>query len=115
MARLGTLKPLVATADSRTCKPPPKQADAELQTAEHRAWRLAVLNRAGWRCEECGKQGGRGSKTVLYADHIVERRDGGAPLDPANGRCLCASCHVKKTATARGRRIHDRMATGEIE
>lgn len=107
MARLGTLKPLLKAAEHRTCPPPAKQADAELQTAEHRAWRKAVLDRAGYRCEDCGKQGGRGHAITLYADHILERRDGGAALDPKNGRCLCGSCHGKKTAAERARRIHD--------
>lgn len=112
MARLGTLKPLVKASEFRTVLPPAKRPDPELQTAEHRAWRKQVLDRARWRCEDCGAQGGRGGVT-LYADHVVERRDGGALLDVANGRCLCASCHTKKTVAARARRIHDRHQIGE--
>lgn len=112
MARLGTLKPLLKAAEYRTVIPPAKRPDAELQTAEHRAWRKQVLDRAHWRCEDCGKQGGRGGVT-LYADHVVERRDGGALLDVNNGRCLCAACHGKKTMAERARRIHDRHEIGE--
>lgn len=113
MARLGTLKPKVSTADLRKVRPAPKRADAELQTPAHRAWRKAVLDRAGWRCEDCGKGAALYGDpaavrpdvfVVLYADHIVERRDGGDPLDPANGRCRCASCHSKKTAKSRAAR-----------
>ncbi len=89
MARLTCLKPRVATLDTRTARPPPKVADAELTTPEHRAWRAEVLRRAGHRCQApgCGATGVR-----LFADHIVERRDGGAHLDPANGK-PCAGAH----------------------
>lgn len=105
MPRLGTLKPLLKAAEHRTCLPPPKKADPELQTAAHEAWRLQVLNRAGWRCEDCGARGGRGG-VMLYADHVTERRDGGALHDPANGKARCARCHSKKTAAERARRLH---------
>jgi 5-methylcytosine-specific restriction protein A len=96
-------RPLLQAADHRTTLPPPKQADPELLTAEHRAWALAVKRRAGWKCEDCGAQGGRGG-VVLYADHIIERSDGGALYDLDNSRCRCGSCHSTKTADARARR-----------
>ena len=35
----------------RTVRPPPKVADAELPTPEHKTWALALKRRAGWRCE----------------------------------------------------------------
>lgn len=78
MGRLATLAPRLKVLDTRTVRPSPKQADAELQTAEHRAWRIEVLNRAGWKCQDCGKPGGKGG-TRLFADHVHERQDGGAP------------------------------------
>jgi 5-methylcytosine-specific restriction protein A len=37
----------------------------------------------------------------MYADHIIELRDGGHPFDPRNGQCLCAVHHEKKTFKAR--------------
>lgn len=104
MTRLTTIAPRLATLDTRTSRPPPKIADAELLTPEHRAWALEVKNRAGWRCEDCGAQGGRGG-VRLYADHIKGRKDGGAALDPANGRCRCPPCHQRKTAAERARRM----------
>jgi 5-methylcytosine-specific restriction protein A len=107
MARLTTIRPALKAIDTRTCPPPAKRADAALQTAAHQAWRKQVLDRAGWRCEKCEAQGGRGG-VMLIADHIVERRDGGAALDPANGRALCPKCHGKKTAAERARRMGDR-------
>ena len=94
------LPPRLAILDTRCAKPPPKEADAELLTAEHRAWRSAVLKRAGFKCEVCGASGVR-----LYADHIVERQDGGAALDPDNGQCLCGKHHTLKTARVRAERM----------
>jgi hypothetical protein len=40
----------------------------------------------------------------MFADHIVELNDGGAPFDVANGQCLCGAHHTAKTADARGAR-----------
>jgi 5-methylcytosine-specific restriction endonuclease McrA len=94
-----TLKPTLRAIDVRSVKPAPKRADPEIMTSAHKAFREAVLKRAGYRCENCGKHGG-----VLYADHVVERADGGA-THPANGRCLCARCHTHKTNRERARRL----------
>lgn len=91
--------------DTRTCPPRPKQPDAELSTEAHRKWRQEVLRRANFACQKCGASG---STNRLYADHIKERRDGGALLDVSNGQCLCPPCHQKKTAAERARRMADR-------
>ncbi|MFL1873740.1 HNH endonuclease [Hansschlegelia beijingensis] len=82
-------------------------ADAELQTPEHKAWALEVKRRAGWRCEwvENGERCKVAAPARLFADHTVERRDGGARLDPKNGRCLCGRHHSLKTASERGKRM----------
>src|SRR5215218_2901285 len=79
--RLATLPPRLTATDFRSVKPEPKQADPELQTPEHRAWRAEVLKRAGYRCEwvEDGVRCDRNAaRDRLVADHIVERKDGGA-------------------------------------
>jgi 5-methylcytosine-specific restriction protein A len=85
-------------------------ADPALLTPKHRAWRSAVLRKAGWRCEavEDGKRCEVKAPARLFADHIVERKDGGAPLDPRNGQCLCGSHHTIKTAKARADRMAER-------
>lgn len=77
---------------------PPKQVDAHYQTDEHKAWRAWVIRRAGGACQGpgCGKRGER-----LFADHIKELRDGGAPFDLTNGQALCGACHTRKTNEAR--------------
>lgn len=93
--------------DTRTVRPEAKRADAELHTSAHRQWRAIVLKRAGYRCEhvEAGRRCDVRHPARLFADHIVERRDGGNLTDPANGQCLCGSHHTAKTAAQRARRL----------
>lgn len=104
------LSPTIRKMDSRTVRLPPKTADAELLTKEHQAWRAHVLRLAGHRCQaiEQGKRCTVAAPSRLFADHIVERRDGGAPLDVLNGQCLCGKHHTKKTAAARAKRMAER-------
>ena len=106
---LKTVAPRLRTIDARTARPPAKLADAELLTPDHKRWAREVKRRAGWRCEAVTPDGARCLNAApthrLYADHVVERRDGGSPLDPANGRCLCASHHVRKTTAERAKRM----------
>ena len=103
---LTTIRSRVATLDTRFVKPPPKTADADLLTPEHQAWRNEVLKRARWKCQAPGcDQHGRRGGVRLYADHIVERRDGGSLHDPANGQALCGKHHSLKTAQARAERM----------
>ena len=80
---------------------PTKVADPFYSSTAYRAWRKLVIERAGGACQSpgCGKREGR-----MFADHIVERRDGGSDLDPANGQALCAHHHQLKTCAERARR-----------
>jgi hypothetical protein len=89
---------MLARADVRCVRPAEKTADPWYLTPEHRAWRELVIARAGGVCQHpgCGRHERR-----MFADHVVELRDGGAPLDPANGQCLCGMHHTLKTAAAR--------------
>ncbi|MES0168232.1 HNH endonuclease [Mesorhizobium sp. M0027] len=99
--------PQIKQVDLRTAIPPAKKADPELLTPEHRAWRNQVLKRAGYRCQAID-EGRRCYVTAparLFADHIKERKDGGAPLDVTNGQCLCGRHHTLKTAAARSERM----------
>ncbi|MGV2188775.1 HNH endonuclease [Agrobacterium vitis] len=107
MAKLKTLPSSIRIADTRSVKPPPKQADKELASPEYRAWAAEVKRRAGFQCEwvEAGKRCHVGAPARLFADHKLERRDGGALLDPANGQCLCGSHHTRKTIAARTERL----------
>ena len=74
---------------------------AHYQSPEHKAWRRAVLERDRFACVKCGASG---PSVRLFADHIKEIADGGAPLAPANGQTLCGACHNRKTAGARAQR-----------
>jgi 5-methylcytosine-specific restriction enzyme A len=101
MRRVPLMRPAVYVADTRTAKPPPKQRAAHYATAGHGEWRAEVIRRARGVCQgpRCGRSGVR-----LFADHVVELRDGGAPFDPQNGQALCGACHSRKTAAARAAR-----------
>ncbi|TGT72921.1 HNH endonuclease [bacterium M00.F.Ca.ET.159.01.1.1] len=105
MAKL--IKPGLRTVDLRTARPIEKKADPELLTAEHRAWRDRVLQRAGYRCQavEDGRRCAVSYPSRLFADHIIERKDGGSPLDHENGQCLCGRHHTLKTVTTRAERM----------
>lgn len=110
MARLQTLPPRIGSLDTAIARTPKKVADAELLTPEHRAWRQAVMHRAGWRCEavENGYRCTAAHPVRLFADHIAERKDGGAALDPDNGMALCGTHHARKTQATRAERFKRR-------
>jgi len=86
---------------------PPKKALPIYSTPEFKAWREAVIARAGRQCEEAAN-GKRCTKAEprhrMFADHKVEVRDGGSLYDVDNGKCLCGSHHGAKTAKARAAR-----------
>jgi hypothetical protein len=54
-----------------------------------RLWRLAVLGRAGYRCEMCG------SADVVEAHHVIGKRYLWTRYEPANGVAACRVCHDK--------------------
>jgi 5-methylcytosine-specific restriction endonuclease McrA len=92
--------PMLACADRSAARVPPKVRDSFYITPEFKAWREIVIGRAGRRCEKCGR-----AERRMFADHIVEVKDGGAKLDPANGQCLCGSCHTLKTNQEKAKRL----------
>lgn len=107
-ARVPLLTQAIPTLDIRRIAPDPKRADPVYQTPEYRLWRDQVITRAGGRCEaitngkRCWKGTSHGHR--MFADHILELRDGGSLLDPSNGMCLCGAHHSAKTAQARAAR-----------
>jgi hypothetical protein len=104
MARLTMLKPRVSTLDTAIAAAPAKTAAPIYSTPEYAEWRRVVIGRAAGRCQDprCTFPGRRGIR--LFADHVVELRDGGAPFDPENGLARCGSCHTRKTAEERTKR-----------
>lgn len=109
LPKLRTLAPLIRSYDTRTTKLPPKVKNAVYTTPQYRAWRAMVVARAGGRCEAVDKYGLRCTKEQphhrMYADHIIELKDNGSLLDIANGQCLCAVHHERKTIETRIRRL----------
>lgn len=105
--RLATVPQRIRTINTRqiaTAWPAKRKEKTTLpiyQTQEYRRWRAAVIKRCLNRCVHCGAPG---SRNKLYADHVVEIADGGAPFDVHNGQSLCSPCHGRKTASAKFQR-----------
>jgi len=92
----------ISIADLRRVKPPEKSVDPYYLSPEHKAWRNEVIRRAGGKCQYRGHDPRRPRSGIrLFADHIRELKDGGDPLDPANGMACCGACHSLKTAAER--------------
>ena len=98
---LQALPPRVALADLRTAGLPPKVADSFYSSPAWIALRDRVRREVGGRCQMAGC--GRAERR-MFADHIVELKDGGAPLKRANVWLLCASHHSFKTVAERAKR-----------
>lgn len=94
----------IRTADTSIARLPPKVAEAFYLSPEWRALVASLIAQRGRRCEvpTCGASG---PDVRIIGDHIVERRDGGAELDPTNIRLVCLPCHNRKTARARDERM----------
>lgn len=105
MARIGMLKPRLATIDTRRVKPLPKETDPYYGSAEHKRWAEGVKQRAGGVCQDPEHEGPR-LVCKGIADHILERRDRpDLQLDPGNGMYRCWPCHQRKTFAERAKRM----------
>jgi 5-methylcytosine-specific restriction endonuclease McrA len=86
----------------------PKVAEGFYTSREWRQLAARVKRQRGGRCEFMIEVQGIkvrcGSADRVIADHIVERKDGGAELDEANIELLCSTHHNMKTAKAKARR-----------
>lgn len=71
-------------------------------SVEWRALVRRIVKARGRQCQDINCQTpNRGHGGRVYADHVHELRDGGAPLDERNVMLMCPSCHGRKTARAR--------------
>lgn len=59
-----------------------------LSSARWERVRRRELERAGWRCEACGRPG------ALEVHHKRPLHRGGAAFDPSNLTVLCRTCHI---------------------
>jgi len=105
MPRLTSLRPRVATLDTRTAKPAPKTADEFYTSSPWRKLVDSIIAERGPICEDTTCQARHYPGMRVFGDHIVEIKDGGAPLDRRNVQLLCGSAHTRKTAQARARRM----------
>lgn len=100
----------LAIQDTRSIKPPSTTTNPFYLSPEWRTLIARLIRQRGRACEECGRtQEEDGRPVRIYGDHIRELRDGGAPLDPINIRLLDATCHNKKTAAERAKRLAERF------
>lgn len=66
----------------------PKTERAKIKDKLDKEWRIAVYNKAGNRCEYCGKQ------ETLNAHHIFSRSNLTMRWLISNGVCVCVAHHV---------------------
>lgn len=95
--RVGGLAPRVGLA--------PKLAETFYQSTAWKAMKARLARERGRRCQEPGCQTPH-DRVIL--DHIHERKDGGADLDPSNLQWLCFTHHERKTAASRRARSRGR-------
>ena len=110
MAKVPSIASRIMAIDTRSAAPPPKAAAPIYTTRQYAEWRRIVIARARGHCQDplCKYPNRTGIR--LFADHVVELKDGGAPFDPSNGLARCGSCHTIKTVAERSRRCAARCA-----
>jgi hypothetical protein len=94
------LQPRMRLLEQRTALPPAKAVDAFYISPAWRALIAEIIAERGRHCEDplCRRES---PPSRVFGDHIIELRDGGAPLDKRNIMLRCGSCHTRKTAETR--------------
>lgn len=101
-----TLRTKLRPPQRQRLRDPVKKAEPFYLSAEWRALLAAIIRQRGRSCEDPAHDPANPRTGVrLVGDHIVERRDGGADLDPRNIMLRCFPCHARKTAAARAARV----------
>jgi 5-methylcytosine-specific restriction endonuclease McrA len=103
MSRLPIRNARVKPKDRRSVVPKAKVAEDFYGSAPWKELRERLRKERGGRCETPGCQ--NHGRVILH--HIVERKDGGAPLDPRNLVFQCDPCHGRVTAANRQLRINE--------
>ena len=110
MAKVPSIDSRIVALDTRSAVPTPKTAEPIYASREYAEWRRVVINRARAACQDPSCKYPNRSGIRLFADHVIELKDGGAPFDPSNGLARCGSCHTIKTVAERNRRSASRCA-----
>lgn len=105
------VKPRVRTASVAIARVPPKKAEPFYLSPAWRALIDDIKAERGERCEDPAHDPTRSRACRCIGDHIVELRDGGAPLDRRNIMLRCWPCHGRKTAAAARARAAAAAAT----
>jgi 5-methylcytosine-specific restriction enzyme A len=113
MAKVPSITSRIVTLDTRSAAPPSKSAEPIYATREYAEWRRIVIRRAHGYCQDPACKYPNRYGIRLFADHIIELKDGGAPFDPSNGIARCGSCHTIKTVAERSKRSARRCAPEE--
>ena len=92
-----------------------KVVDGFYYSPEWRTLIDGIIRQRGRYCQDPKHDRAKQRTGRIYGDHVVELRDGGRPLDPSNIFLRCASCHTRKTAFERAKRLHGGVGrrTGE--
>jgi hypothetical protein len=108
MGKLKALGPRLGGMPAKV-KAAPKVAEGFYSSPEWRGLMADIRRERGNRCERAGCPT---PTHRVIGDHIVERKDGGADLDPRNVELLCFTHHQQKTAAARAARAQGRTWGG---
>lgn len=85
---------------------PEKKAEGFYLSPEWRVLMDTIIKARGRRCEDPDHDPAKPRTGIrIFGDHIRERKDGGAPLDPRNVMLRCGACHTRKTAAERAKRL----------
>ncbi len=107
---MGKLKALGSRLGGMPAKvrPAPKVAEGFYQSS---AWRKLCATRRRDPDYHAAKARAKDGERLIL-DHIIERKDGGADLDPTNTQWLTFTEHQAKTAAARAARAQGRTWGG---
>ena len=106
MMRLRTIGCKLKPPQRVKIRQPEKRVDSFYNSHEWRALIDGIIRQRGRYCQDPQHDRTKPRTGRIYGDHVVELKDGGAPLDPANIFLRCASCHTKKTMIERAKRYH---------
>ena len=113
--KLGTVNHKLAKSTRAKVNPAEKRANPFYLSPEWQQLRAAIIKQRGARCEDPEHDRSTPRTGIrLFGDHIIELRDGGAPLDPANVMLRCGACHTRKTAASRGTRYATRPTAASV-